>query len=425
MNLIETAIKITCEGPICDSCLGRQFAKLSTGMTNKERGLAIRTVLLMSASADSQEEGEGRNDGAFENLGLPDEGGCWVCNGLMDEIESWADKAVMELEKYDYETFLVGTKITGLISENEEILWAESGTRWAEPLKSELNREVGKLIFERTGKDVDFERPDIVILLNLEEERVDLQINSLFIYGRYRKLIRGIPQTRWFCRECGGSGCDSCGGTGKRYKESVEELISWPSLAEFKGSDASLHGAGREDIDALMLGTGRPFILEIKEPTLREIDLSELQRKIDEECDGKIEVMGLNYTNREVVGRIKSVKGDKVYKARVVVDGAIEKERLNIALAKLEGEIEQKTPIRVLHRRSDLLRKRNVHKVRLISLDGGTAEIEINCEGGLYVKELMSGDEGRTDPSLAGLLDMDVKVSELDVIDVKIDIGVI
>jgi len=423
MNLIDHAIKVMSEGPICDSCLGRQFAKLSTGMTNKERGSAIRTVLSMSVSAESI-DGNGE-DGILKNTTFTDQDRCWVCNGLMDQIKIWAGRAELKLEGYDYETILVGTKVTGLISENEEILWAESGALWAEPLKSEMNREVGKEISLSTGKDVDFKRPDIAILLCLEDEEVTLQVNSLFIYGRYKKLIRGIPQTRWFCRDCNGLGCDSCDGTGKRYAESVEELIVWPSLAGFEGDDASLHGAGREDIDALMLGNGRPFVLEVKEPRIRKVDILDLQNKINEASKGKVEVVELRYTSKETVKSLKMIKADKVYRFKIAADGVIEKERLNMALSNLEGVVKQKTPTRVLHRRADLQRERKVHEARLISIEGDSIILEVSCEGGLYVKELISGDDGRTEPSLSNLLGIDLKVSELDVIYVKIDEGIV
>ena len=43
MTIIETAKSILKEGPICDACLGRQFGKLSTGLTNAQRGFAIKT----------------------------------------------------------------------------------------------------------------------------------------------------------------------------------------------------------------------------------------------------------------------------------------------------------------------------------------------------------------------------------------------
>jgi len=46
-------------------------------------------------------------------------------------------------------------------------------------------------------------------------------------------------------------------------------------------------------------------------------------------------------------------------------------------------------------------------------------DIVIRCEGGLYVKELISGDDRRTTPSLSALLGVNAKVEELDVLEVE------
>ena len=206
---------------------------------------------------------------------------CWVCNNLFLNIESWVTKSIEALSDYEYINFLVGTKVTGLLAENEEILWAESGTTFAEPLKTELNREVGKRIEKLTSKKANLKKPQVVALLDLENDTVEIEINSLYIYGRYRKLIRGIPQTRWPCRECGGRGCERCDNTGKMYQESVDELIKPYLMSAARCTDTAFHGAGREDIDALMLGDGRPFVVEAKRPHTRSLDLGTLEAEIN------------------------------------------------------------------------------------------------------------------------------------------------
>ena len=43
------------------------------------------------------------------------------------------------------------------------------------------------------------------------------------------------------------------------------------------------------------------------------------------------------------------------------------------------------------------------------------AVVDIHTAGGLYVKELISSDEGRTEPSLAELLEVSATVNKLDV----------
>ena len=91
---------------------------------------------------------------------------------------------------------------------------------------------LAKSIAQRTGKEAEYLTPDMVAVINPFQEKVRLQVNPLFVAGRYRKLVRTIPQSKWFCSNCQGRGCEECGGTGKLYPESVEELSSGQSLTQ-------------------------------------------------------------------------------------------------------------------------------------------------------------------------------------------------
>ncbi|MBN1134631.1 MAG: tRNA pseudouridine(54/55) synthase Pus10, partial [Methanosarcinaceae archaeon] len=118
---------------------------------------------------------------------------------------------------------------------------------------------------------------------------------------------------------------------------------------------------------------------------------------------------------------LKTSKADKVYNLKVTFKEPIPEERLKSSLDKLIGlEISQRTPQRVSHRRADLVRKRRVHNTKLTALTDGCASITLHCESGLYVKELISGDDGRTEPSLTGLIGTQAKVMELDVVNVNL-----
>ncbi|AKB79259.1 tRNA pseudouridine 55 synthase Archaea [Methanosarcina horonobensis HB-1 = JCM 15518] len=431
MDVLEISKKILHEGPICDNCLGRQFAKLSTGLSNRERGQAVKLALVLEGDRIYKSEND---DSLLRELApcsalarktLRIEGEdeqCWVCLDQFKKLDFWAEEAAKALEGLEYSTFLVGTKVSGLLSENEEILWAEAGTAYAEQLKTELNREVGKRIAEKVEKEVDFQNPDIVVTLDLAANKSELQVRSVYIYGRYLKKIRGIPQTRWPCRKCKGRGCEKCGFTGKQYPESVDELIKGPVIETFEAADTAFHGSGREDIDALMLGSGRPFVVEAKSPVKRIADLEGLAAKINENAAGKVEVRELRFVEKGMIETLKSSKADKTYKLKVTFKEPVSEEKLKSCLESLSGtEIAQQTPKRVVHRRADLIRKRYVHSITLDELtDEGYAYITVNCEGGLYVKELISGDEGRTNPSLTGLLGIPALVEDLDVVNVEI-----
>ncbi|MFQ6033693.1 MAG: tRNA pseudouridine(54/55) synthase Pus10, partial [Candidatus Bipolaricaulia bacterium] len=383
-------------------CLGRQFAKLGHGLSNRDRGRAIRVLL-------SLEE-----DRPYEEPAL-----CQLCLGNLPIVDRWAERARAALEGIEFKKFVVGSHLPDFLKEQEQELQRRYDLEHAGELKHDLNREVGKLLEAAfIEAEVDLRKPEVAVLLDLVWDRVELVIKPLFIFGRYRKLVRGLPQTHWPCRRCRGRGCPRCNFTGKQYPESVEELISPPLLAAARGSSSAFHGSGREDIDARMLGQGRPFVVEIREPKIRTIDLKALEEEINRRAAGKVDVQGLRFTEREMVERLKASRAAKLYRARVEFERPVGEEDFKRALEALVGPIEQRTPRRVAHRRADRVRRRTVHEINGELLSDREALIEVRCDGGLYVKELISGDEGRTSPNLATVLGVPAEIRELDVLEV-------
>jgi tRNA pseudouridine synthase 10 len=387
MTLIEDARALLATGSLCHSCLGRPVADRSFGLTNVERGRALRTTV---ALADD------------EPYAVPAET-CWVCEGVCGRFDAYADRLLDALGETELYTYQVGTRVPPLLAENDRLLRTEAGfdTDAGELLKTELNREVGRRVGATLEATVDFERPNVQFLLDLETDDAEVQRNSVTVYGRYRKQVRGIPQTEW-----------------DTYAESVEELVAPPFLGAFRGTEAVFHGAGREDVDALMLGSGRPFVLEVKEPRRRDADLEELAAAVN---DGeKVAVADLAFVTYEMIERVKQHDATKTYRATVAFQDPITAAELQSVLSELDGAtIQQRTPTRVDHRRADTVREREVLSIDGDPEDDRTAVVDVHGEGGLYIKELISGDEGRTEPSLAGLLGVGATVETLDVLDVE------
>jgi tRNA pseudouridine synthase 10 len=67
---------------------------------------------------------------------------------------------------------------------------------------------------------------------------------------------------------------------------------------------------------------------------------------------------------------------------------------------------------------ADLVREKYIYKVKVKKVSLKRALLEIRCQGGLYVKELVSGDEGRTNPNVSDLLKNPAKTLKLDVLNV-------
>jgi tRNA pseudouridine synthase 10 len=436
-EILDISRKILEDYCLCDNCLGRQFASLSYGISNAERGKNVKNTLALIAHSmfiEGNKEGlkilknlslNGMSKTAANTLmklgvGVSKERKeCNLCKGKFQQIDRIVDQAVKEASEYEFNTFLIGAKIPEEIMEAEDALRSKYGIKWGETIKSEFTRETGKIFSEKTGKEVEYKKPDLTITIHPFEGRVDVQVNPLFIGGRYQKLVTGIPQSKWICIKCEGKGCELCSGTGKKYPESVQEIIATPILTASKGVNTEFHAAGREDIDARVVGNGRPFILEVKMPKRRSLDLKKIRDEINK--SGKIEVNELKYVTRDDIRKLKTKEAvEKTYLAIIEADDKITAEDLKkIEKTFTNCKINQATPKRVLHRRADKIREKYIYETKARRLAPNKLELTIQCQGGLYVKELISGDQGRTVPSIAEIIRKNVKCIELTVLNVK------
>jgi len=440
MDVLEKALAMLSKHPLCDNCLGRQFALLGYNIENKDRGKALKLSLTLQASElNSEKSAEGikrlrvlavngfsrEAQDTLRHLKrrVPKEDPlrtCFLCEGKFQLLDGLVQKALGTVASYEYSTFLVGVELPVAVEEREDEFKATFNVSYGENIRHEFGRLLGKRIAEETGKAADYLKPDIAIVCNPFTDQVRLQVNPLFVSGRYRKLVRDIPQSKWFCSSCRGRGCEKCGGTGKLYSESVEELASKPLLEAAEGEKTSFHASGREDIDARMLGNGRPFVIEVSKPKKRFLDLKTIEVAVNAGAAGKVEVSGLRFSNKDVVRRLK--KGESAQKEyRVLIDFEknVSDEDLHLLEETLSGAlIKQQTPLRVLHRRADLMREKYIYEVKVKKVSLKRAEMKIRCQGGLYVKELVSGDEGRTVPNVSELLENRAKPLKLDVLNV-------
>ena len=398
---LDIAEQIAKEG-LCDHCLGRMFGKLGTGMTNDLRGRMFREAL--------KEKG----------VDAPAEDFCPLCENVFEMLDRFAEAAAEKINEVDSDNFLIGTRVEPEIVEREKEIKERFELEYFESIKAELNREIGKLALPMIHRPVEFKNPQVVALVDTRFADVTLDISPIFIAGRYNKFSREIPQTIWPCRVCHGKGCDHCHGKGKMYPTSVQEIIGDIALEMADGQEHFFHGMGREDIDACMLGDGRPFVLEISQPRKRYIDLDELERRANQ--TDMAAYNSLKFVQREAVERYKAAASDKVYHVHVKAEGKVNKEELvKVALSFKDVSIDQRTPRRVEHRRADLVRKRKIHWCQAEWMTDDSFDLELETDSGTYVKEFVSGDEGRSVPSFSERLGIQCKVETLDVLAIKFE----
>jgi tRNA pseudouridine synthase 10 len=185
MDVFQKAFELLSKYPLCDHCLGRQFAALGYSMENNLRGHSLKVVLTMQANYDVLNE---QSVEGFSKLGvlavngfsraaqetlkhLKHESGvssekCFLCDGVFGKVEVLTQKALSVLEGYEFSTYLVGVELPVSVEEREDEFKSVFGIGTAESMRHEFGRLFGKAIGVHTGKVVEYLIPDIVVVFN-------------------------------------------------------------------------------------------------------------------------------------------------------------------------------------------------------------------------------------------------------------------
>ncbi|CAJ0751921.1 19683_t:CDS:10 [Entrophospora sp. SA101] len=201
------------------------------------------------------------------------------------------------------------------------------------------------------------EHPPKTIQHKWQIKSIILEHNPVYVGGRYLKLSREMSQTPWIINDV------------RLAETSVSECIGELLREKFMCDSYIFVASGREDADVRMLGTGRPFYLEIINPRKSLLSPEELlssQSEINEMKKDLIQKSSLIWVSKQITPELIS--------------------QLN-HYNDTSFTIEQQTPIRVLQS---------------------------------YIKEFIHGDLGRTKPSLGDILDCTVDIFELDVLEVDL-----
>ena len=280
---------------------------------------------------------------------------------------------------------------------------------------------------------------------------VRARASPLFVGGRYLKLLRDVSQSPFFDEKGDRRGRTS---VQEEIERVVLPLFSEPALPGGGGCDGcKFVTAGREDLDVRCLGKGRPFILEIANaklggggpPTQGALDAA--RRRLRESACG-VELGALAMVGKEELAAIKEgeTSKQKSYEAlcwlpceevddEVIasINGAVQRAEEEEEEGKKGKEenggkeeaakgkglvLKQTTPARVEHRRAMLVRERAIHQMTAARVPGEPNQIllRLRTQAGLYVKEFVHGDGGRTVPSLvdvAGLRGRATRKKEL------------
>lgn len=386
---------------LCDRCLGRR---------------------LIGAQGEAPQGEAARAHRAETGAGEVETRDCPVCEGCFAESDRWLEAALRAVAPWEFSTFQVGT-VFPAACEAAEKRHMDLNAEIGDTVRTEANRLLAPQLEEATGARVVADRrPDLVLNVDTRFWSAEVDPNSVYLLGRYTKHRRDLPQTHWPCKTCQGLGCYACDDRGVEYEQSVEQAVG-DVVGPAHGATAyAFHGAGREDIDALMIGTGRPFVLELKDARRRRLaddHLAALVQAVQEaKPESGVGVLGLEYVDKDKVQEVKAGAYNKEYLAHCAAEADVSRPQVEAAVQELTGAVlDQRTPQRVSHRRADKVRQRRVHHMVLEDMpDARHFSVRVLADAGAYIKEMVHGDDGRTTPSLAHLLGVPCRVDLLDVV---------
>ena len=402
----------------CNPCLGRLGGKRSFQQSNEASGQEIREAI---------SEGNQRLLSIRQEIPL-----CPFCENLFEEVDLLADVIADALVGYDIQKLQIGARFPKDQIEHEESIRKQYAAGGSDGLKPSLVGLISEKLDERlAGVSIVNDKPDILALIDVLTLTVTLDTRSAYIYGRYKKHERGIPQTRWPCRACKGRGCAKCNDTGQQYPSSVQDLIGNPIIELFEGREHAFHGMGREDIDVRCLGRGRPFVLEIKEPKRWAIDYESAMRSVNERAKGSIEITDVRRSNRSEVVRVKDTPAEKSYTIRFLVEPLSQPE-LDVLTAPLDltkEDVQERGRGRRKHRRRGDAKdnpKKPLERVEISILDEADLKkmkkadlvelcIERNCSEKGVKAELISNLLA-TNPEPIEMLPLPTEETILDII---------
>jgi tRNA pseudouridine synthase 10 len=324
--------------------------------------------------------------------------GCYICEGLSDDLEGITKKGVAQLEKFEFKTFSVGLVLPEGVQEREDTLRSHLKIRGGETIKSELAGRLAHAFVKRMrGKKVDRLHPDVTVLADVGKKDVSITSKPLFLYGRYTKP-RGVAQRRLFCKDCNGRGCEGCKGTGYSTSPSVEALVS-KRLGDILGSKRfKITWFGSEDADSVVFPPGRPIVIESKNPRRRRAPKALTLRS----GKGGLTISGLH----AVTKKFEHPSFTFATRAVITADRKVSAEDVKRLQKDMRNAL-----VQYRNNKGRLVDKR-IYSVKA-SARGKKITAEIKLDGGLPVKRLVSGEA--VSPSFAESMNSPLRCDRFDI----------
>jgi tRNA pseudouridine synthase 10 len=377
-NILETSQNILGEYDLCDHCLGRLFAKKLGLASNKLLGRKIHKILKKKTVR------------------------CHICKNVFDNMHTYLAKMLESSSGYEFKTFLVGATLKPSVLDRDDHIRSRFKLRGIDGIKTSITHELARQFSKKTKRRSQQLDPELTITVDFRTESCCVYSRPVYVFGRYVKEIRGIPQKQKPCENCLGRGCVTCGHHGMTEYDSVEGMLCRYLFERFGAPQAKITWVGGEDSMSLVLGAGRPFFARIANPKKRNPRLPKIIKA------DKITIRSLR-----TIPKIPSTPVSFVSKVDLLIstENPIRQEDIE----KL-GQLQKSTI--AIYENSGKRVEKSIHSVRFKIDSENSFRLFLKIDGGVPLKRLVSGEN--VFPNVSDLISNKSKCEMFDFEEVRI-----
>ena len=369
----DTVSKILKNYDLCEYCTGRIISKIVGKPPSKFLGKKY-----------------------LKKLGKSDHKTCYICKNIFDSLEFVLSNIFEKSSHFDFKTFHLGITLKPSFLERDDYLKSKFKIKGIENIKFGIAKELAKKISRRTNSKRITDDPDLFIQANFKDESCILRAKPMFVYGRYNKKIRKLPQKQGLCRSCNGIGCHNCDFKGIENLQSIEGKISNLFIKKFDCNQVKINWIGGEDQSSLVLGKGRPFFAKILNPKRR----NRILRKTSD-----LEGVYLSELQKLSI----QPKGSIPFKSEVSITIDTKKPISSNQLKKLK--ILENAEIQDFSRDKRRIKKR-IYKVGYKKLGKTSFILDLFADGGISIKSLIQQSD--VVPNVSELLENQCECKKFD-----------
>ncbi len=358
-SIIEQARQVSQEFELCSHCMGRLYVSQMRLKSCKRLGGSI-----------------------YKKLSKEEPAKCYICKNLYQRLKSCAERLHDLTQDVEFSSFMVGVTLAPSIQDRDDLVRSKCRAKGAPGIKADVAREIAQRFGRKTDAAADHAMPELVATVDLRRDAIDIYTRPIFVFGRYVKKTRGLPQKR---------------GGGESVEKHIFEFLSGVTGAR----SMTVTFVGHEDQDSLVLGSGRPFFARLACPKIRAV------RFPDSAKAGQITLHSLKTVKKPCL----PVRFQSVFRILVDTEDAAGQELLR-SLERIP-----KLPV-LIYEESGRINKKRISMLKYKRVSPKSISITATAEGGLPIKRFVEGSN--VNPNISDMLETKCTCVKFDFLQVDL-----